>query len=192
MLKDNLDYREKTAVDPQRLIALKPPGSATFSKIDFFDREGRTRGWEVAFMVREESQRIPLLGRVIQIRTGLIKESGVGLIPMLLALGSGDHDIFETWLNFHEPRLDGSKNDHLETLCKQDRIVILLYGESGMERSIQMTNSRLKPTWNVVLEKVSHMTESKMKDFDLARDAIYRRFPTVRGLWDALNALNRR
>jgi hypothetical protein len=187
MLKDNLDYREKTAVDPQRLIALKSPGSAIFSKVKFFDREGRTRGWEVAFMVREESQRIPLLGRVVQVRTGLIKESDVGLIPMLIALGSGDHDIFETWLNFHAPRLDGSKNDHLETLCKQDRIVILLYGESGMERSIQMTNSGLKPTWNVMLEKVSHMTEWEMKDFDLARDTIYRRFPTVRSLWDALN-----
>jgi hypothetical protein len=187
MLKDNFDALEKTAVDPQRLIALKPPGSATFSKVEFFDREGRTSGWEVSFMVREESQRIPLLGRVIEIRTGVIKECGVGLIPVLIALGPSDHDIFETWLNFHAPRLDGSKNDHLETLCKQDRIVILLYGESGLERSIQMTNSRLKPTWNAMLEKVSHMTEWKMKDFDLARDTTYRRFPTVRSVWDASN-----
>ena len=138
-------------------------------------------------MVREESGRIPLLGSVIQIRTGLIKENGVGLIPMLIALGPGDYDIFETWLNFHAPRLDGSKNDDLETLCKQDRIVILLYGESGMERSIQMTNSQLNSTWNVMLEKVSNMIAWEMKDFDLARGTIFRRYPTVRSLWDALN-----
>jgi hypothetical protein len=185
MLKDNLDYREKTAADPQRLIALMPPGSAIFSKVKLFDREGRIGRWEVAFMVREESRRIPLLGSVIEIRTGLIKENGVGLIPMLIALGG--QDILETWLNFHAPRMDGSKNDDLETLCKQDRIVILLYGESGMERSIQMTNSRLNSTWNVMVEEVSNMREWEMKDFDVARATILRRFPTVRSLWDALN-----
>ena len=32
-----------------------------------------------------------------------------------------------------------------------------------------------------MLEKVSHMTEWKMKDFEPSKNAIYRRFPTVRG-----------
>lgn len=136
-------------------------------------------------MVREESWRIPLIGKVVQVRTGLIDESGVGLIPMLIALGPSDHDIFETWLNFHAPRSDGSKNDYLETLCKQNRIVILFYGESGWERSIQITNVRLRPTWNAILEKVSQMTEWETKEFSAARDTICRRFPTVRRMWDA-------
>ena len=40
------------------------PGCAIFAKIDV------GVGWEVAFMVREESARIPHLGRWVILRTG--------------------------------------------------------------------------------------------------------------------------
>ena len=116
MLKDNLDYREKTAVDPQRLMTLKPPGSATFSKIDFFDREGQPEDGRLRSWSEKNLRESHCLGESSKLELGSSRKVVSGLIPMLLALGSGDHDIFETWLNFHEPRLDGSKNDHLETL----------------------------------------------------------------------------
>jgi hypothetical protein len=38
----------------EALMISKPPGSVNFSKFEFFDDQGRTRGWEVAFSVRLE------------------------------------------------------------------------------------------------------------------------------------------
>jgi hypothetical protein len=181
-----------SACDVEALITSAPPGSVTFSKFEFFDQEGRTRGLEVAFLIREESKRIRHLGHsvIVEVRAALMERNGVGLIPILIGINptvrSYRYNVFETWLNFHAPRLDGSKDDCLETLCKQDRIPILFYSGSGMERSVQISNSRLKPTWSNMLAQVSHMNAWGMRDFDLARDLLRIQHPTVRSLWNSL------
>jgi len=177
--------------DIEAFITSKPPGSATFSKFKFFDHEDRTAGWEVAFMIREESKRIRHLGKDagVEIRAALIQLNQVGLIPILIAPESHRANIFETWLNFHAPRLDGNKNDCLETLCKQDSIPILFYSKSGRERSIRITN-HVKPIWNIILEQVSRMGAWETKGFDLARGILESQFPTVRSLWNSLNLQN--
>jgi hypothetical protein len=185
---------EDVASDTSDIEALitAPPGSATFSKFKFFDNEGRTRRWEVAFLIREESKRIRHLGNPVrvEVRAALMRENGVGLIPILIEVGSYRRNVFETWLNFHAPNHDGRRNDHLETLCKQDWIPILFYGGAGRERSIEITNSRLKPTWSAILAQVSNMNAWGMREFDLARDLFTRRCPTVRSLWNSLNLQN--
>jgi hypothetical protein len=119
-----------------------------------------------------------------------MRRGEVGLIPILIKVGSYRCNVFETWLNFHAPRLDGSKGDYLETLCKQDQIPILFYVGSGRERSIQITNSLLKPTWSMMLAQVSQMSAWSMRDFDLARDLVVRQYPTVVSLWNSLNLQN--
>lgn len=173
--------------DVEAFITSKPPGSATFSKFKFF-LNGQTRGWEVAFLIREESKRIHRLGSPvgIEVRAALIVRNGVGLIPIFVRVGQYPCNVFETWLNFHAPRLDGGKSEYLETLCKQDWIPILFYSESGRERSIQIGNSRHKQTWSMLLDLVSQMSPWGMSEFDLARDLLYRRYPTVGSLWNSL------
>ena len=143
-------------------------------------------GWEVAFMVREESARIPHLGRRVILRTGLLKQHQVGLIPILLRLGPQDEDVFETWLNFHAPNKFGRKNDHLEVLTKQERIIILFYGERGRERSIVIRNG-VQQGLKGILQTVERLPPWSMQEFDNARSEVYSRFPTVKALWQQFN-----
>ena len=134
-------------------------------------------------MVREESARIPHLGRQVILRTGLLKQHEVGLILILLRLGPEDQDVFETWLDFfHAPDKSGRKNDHLEVLTKQERIPILFYGERGRERSIVIRNST-QQGFKEILQTVQRLPLWSMQEFDNARSEVYSRFPTVKALW---------
>jgi len=163
-------------VDVEEVIMTARPGMAVFMKI----KTGA--GWEVAFMVREESARIPHLGREVILRTGLLKQHEVGLIPILLRLGPEDQDVFETWLNFHAPDIFGRKDNHLEVLTKQERIPILFYGERGRERSIVVRNSA-QQGFKEILQTVQHLSPWSMQEFNNAKLEVYSRFPTVKALW---------
>jgi hypothetical protein len=162
--------------DPEEVIMTKRPGSAIFAKVNV------GVGWEVAFMVREESARIPYLGRQVVLRTGLLEQRGVGLIPILFRLGPEDQDVFETWLNFHAPDKFGRKNDHLEVLTKQGRILILFYGERGRERNIMIRNSA-QQGFKDILQTVHRLPVWSMQEFDNARSEVYAMLPTVKALW---------
>ncbi len=172
---------EPNLADPENLIMTRPPGSAIFAKV-----KPRDGAYEVAFMVREESERIPVLGKQVSLRVALLEQNGVGLVPILLSVGAEDKDIFETWLNYYALDKNGKKNDHLELLSQQSRIPIVFYGESGRERSIQIKNNT-KGGLVKILDKVSKFPGWSMRDFDVARGEIYSRYDTVRKLWNGLN-----
>ena len=163
------------------------PGVATFAKFNFrssfFDYD------QVAFLARGESKWIRHLGNGVRgyVKGGLIVLNGVGLIPILIELESHPSQIFEAWLNFHEPRPDGIKNDLLETLCKQHYLPILIYGQSGEERSILLENSNLKRMWSGILDDVSKMRAWKTKDFEVALYLLAKQYPTAKSLWNSMN-----
>jgi hypothetical protein len=164
--------------DPEDVIMAARPGFAIFAKVNV------GAGWEVAFMVKEESARIPHLGGVVFLRTGLSMQHGVGLIPILLRLGPEDQDIFETWLNFHAPGKFGRKNDHLEVLAEQERIPILFYGERGRERNVVIRNSA-QQGFREMLQIVQRLPVWSMQEFDDAREEVYSGFPTRKALWQS-------
>jgi hypothetical protein len=166
-------------VDAQSLIEASPPGSALFCRVNVGS------GWEVAFLIREESERIRQFSRVIEIRSALLIADGVGLIPIMLCPGADDYYVYETWLNFHAPTTCCEKNDHLELLAAQKRLLLFFYGETGKERTIQIANH--SENFVLMLERVRRLAPWSMHAFDEARSSIYKEYPTVRSLWAALS-----
>ncbi len=172
--------------NPENMIMMRPPGCALFAKISPSQPE-MGNSPQVAFLIREESRRIRSLSGIVEVRASLILQERVGLVPILLQVAEGQEGIFETWLNYFAKDALGRKDTHLETLAMQGEIRILFYGRSGRERSIMISNERLKPTWNAILDKVSRMPEWGMLDFDAAREKVYAGCPTVLDLWKLLS-----
>jgi hypothetical protein len=161
-----------------------PPGSALYA------REQIDGGlWEIAWLVREESARLARLGKRpgVEFRAGLYLEAGrgreVALAPVLVRVGPFSRDsVYVTWVNEYA----GGGGGALEALANQARLVVYLYGDRcRLERTIAVSN-RLAPFARQALAKVSALPPWGMADFDAAREVLYRRYPDVGALWDAL------
>lgn len=165
--------------DPQDVIMSAHPGTVIYARVDV------GAGMETALFLREESERIQALGPGprIEIRAALLIEDGVALIPILVRLGPKAKDIFETWLNIHQT---GGGMHYLQDLATQPRILVILYGDHGRERAIESINL-LKSTFADILVRVAGLPPWTMREFDQARERVYRRYPTPKELWWGLD-----
>lgn len=71
-------------------------------------------------------------------------------------------------------------------MTKQERIIILFYGERGRERSIVIRNG-VQQGLKEILQTVERLPPWSMQEFDNARSEVYSRFPTVKALWQQFN-----
>lgn len=168
----------------EQLIIKRPPGSALFTLAEIPGAHGP----EIIFLVREESARIAAhVGPLIEIRSAVLLEEGVALVPVLLRVGEEKaENIFETWLNFCSPDL-GLRA--FKALAKQPRVLVAMYGDSlRQERSIECVNS-----WGGFFETAAKQilrlgSTWSMGEFDAAREKIYTAYPTVWDIWCAMQA----
>lgn len=167
-------------VDPLQVLRQMPPGSALYSRELLSDR------WEVAWLIREETERIKKLGDnpEVEFRAGLIYQDEVALIPVLVRIGPETREsIYETWINVHQPE-DGFR--YLRDLSAQDRIVLHLYGDGcRLERTLKVSN-QLQGFILETLNRIKNVPPWPMLAFDAAREKLYKRFPDVLLLWKAL------
>ncbi len=164
--------------DPQAIIQSAPPGTALYARID------AGQGWETAIFIREESARIAELGAGprVEIRTALLVEGDVALIPLFVRLGASHEKVYETWLNAHQT---GGGMQFLADLATQPRIAVILYGDRGRERAIQSPNL-LRDSFAEILARVGPLPAWTMAEFDAARERLYTRYPSPGALWQGL------
>lgn len=168
------------STDPLVFLLERPHGSACYSRIQV---DGGP--WEVAWLLREEAKRVKQLGKEppVEWRSGLIVQDGVLLIPVLLRVGKVQaENIWETWLNHHQ----AGAPSPLPLLAEQERISIHFHDRGiKAERSIQ-TFSSLQSFFRAALAQMDALPPWSMRQFDAAREVVYRQHPDVMSLWRSL------
>jgi hypothetical protein len=170
-------------MDPLTLLARLPPGSALFVR-----EQLPTGSWEIAWLIREESTRLAQLGPgpEIEFRAGVLEEESVVLVPVLVCVGPPAREsVYETWINQYD-----EEGGVLETLADQRRLAVRLYGDDCQHVCTLAISNQLQPFARHALGRIAALADPwTMPQFDRARDMVYRRYPSVWDLWQALAPL---
>ena len=163
--------------DAETVIKTLPPGSMIYGRV----KQSLGTPWQTVFYIREDSEHIEAIppNPPIEMRSGVMEERGVVLIPILIKLND---ELYECWLNYCT---QGGK-EALQALASQEQNVVLIFKDKGkQERSIGFNNS-CKNTFALILEGVSKKPTWQMKEFDAAKENLYRWFPKIKDLWREL------
>jgi len=163
-------------ISAEEAILQAPPGACVYAMTRL------ERGAdEVALLIRERSGIIADLGRAprIEIRASLIREADVYLIPLLTCI---EGELYETWINYHA---EGGRQA-VECLAIQDHLTIHLYDDDRHRARSLAIPHHLTEFWREAARLLAPSPPWSMAAFDAARERVYRRYPTVQALWDAL------
>jgi len=161
--------------DAERVITNAPIGSMIKARVTLAGVA------QTAYLIREDRKRIDRLGEslFVVIRTGLIVERGVHLVPVLLSIENGPP--YECWFNYHQA---GDGRDYFNDLSTQERIPILIYA-SKIARRLTVPNY-LGPLFANYAAAMPAQPWT-MQAFNAARNLVYARYPEVNDLWDELD-----
>lgn len=163
--------------DAETVIKTAQPGMMIYGRV----KQSLEASWQTVFYIRDDAEHIKAIppDPPVEMRSGVMDEYGVVLIPILIKLGN---DLYECWLNYYA---EGGK-EALQSLATQEQNVILIFGDKGQqERSIGFKNS-LSKTFALILEGAQKKPAWGMKDFDRAREKLYRWYPKVKDIWREL------
>lgn len=161
---------------PEEGIKQAAPGACTYAVA----QAGHTPE-ETVFLIREQSGIIAELGRAptIHVRAGLIVESGVLLLPVLIKVSG---ELYETWMNYHAEVCPPA----LACLAIQEQIGLHFFDDRGVRARAIAVPNQLQAFWRDTLRTLAQAPPWSMAAFDAARERVYATYPTVRDLWHAL------
>jgi hypothetical protein len=136
---------------------------------------------ETVFLIREQSGIIAELGRApaVHVRAGLIVESGVLLLPVLIKVSG---ELYETWMNYHAEVCPPA----LACLALQEQIGLHFFDDRSVRARVIAVPNQLQAFWRDTLRTLAQAPPWSMAAFDAARDRVYASYPTVPDLWHAL------
>lgn len=168
-------------VDIEAIIRSAEPGTMIFNPIDV------GRGWEFAFLIREEDRILDRLvgkGR-IEFRVGVWPVDGVVLLPLMLRItADGNAIYYESWLNVADPE----SRECLRLLASQDRVLVLFYGDDGRRKRTEIINAG-RSIYQQIYEALRPASWS-MAAFDRARAKLCAKYTTPEALWNALDQIH--
>lgn len=159
-----------------------PPGTMVYTLIEVNGKE------EFSFCIKEEMQYINRYKHpMIEVRIGILKINNVLIVPMMLMVNNDTDMMYETMFNYYQT---SGGEQFLRALKTQDDIKILFFNERHENvRSICMNNS-LKAGIEEMENYLRKSIPWSMKDFDLAKEELYRQYPTGMDLWKAIDKIN--
>ena len=169
-------YGSGPMTDPLTVLMQMPPGSALYSITD------TGIGPQTDFMIREDDQhikKIPPKSPEIRMRSGLIEQDGVSLVPVLILIDRNFDMLYEVWFNWWPHQ------QHLRHLAKQRKVNIHVYDDRAKRRSLQINNAMADDFSRYVTE-LEKVQEWSMTQFNAAREAVYARYQKPEDMWKAL------
>lgn len=89
--------------------------------------------------------------------------------------------LYDVWLNYYA---DGGK-ESIYSLLKQDELIFQFYDRQECRHTMAIPN-RIKKDLMEYVAEIEKAPPWNMKDFNMAKEQIYREFPTGEILWKAL------
>lgn len=165
-----------TAFSPEEGINQAAPGACAYAVAQIGNAPEET-----VFLIREQSGIIAELGRAptVHVRAGLIVESGVLLLPVLIKVSG---ELYETWMNYHAEVCPPA----LACLALQEQIALHFFNGRGVRVRVIAVPNHLQTFWRETLRTLAQAPPWSMAAFDAARERIYATYPTIPDLWRAL------
>lgn len=169
--------------DPFELVKILPEGLAIVGRA----KERPEDEWKLVFLIKEGNEYIDKLKRrtdnYIELRVGYFNLPKVK--PILIMIRFDVDMLYDVWLNYHA---DGGK-ENFYCLLKQNELIFKFYDRQDCRRTIAIPN-RLKNDLAKYVSEIEKASPWSMRDFDMAKEQIYRKFPTGEILWRTLGNSN--
>jgi hypothetical protein len=150
--------------------------------------EGKT--FQFAFLIKEETKYINRhkYKPSIEVRIGLIKETNVLAIPMMVLVNKDFDMLYEGFFNYYQD--SGFGKEYLKALSTQDKIYLIFYNENNEDvRTIEL-NNLIKDDMMEFGMRLYNSKQWSMHDFDIAKEKIYKKYNSPMLLWENLNKIN--
>jgi len=140
--------------------------------------------WQTVCLVRESSARIVRLGKCppVEFRAGALEQGGVLLVPMLVRI---DGRLYATWVDYCDPGV-GDTPAVIRDLSEQPHILVRMYGDRYEQERVLSVPNPLRRWFGDLHDRLDAAPPWTPGEFDAARAAAYRDWPTVRQLWKAV------
>lgn len=173
---------EKRRVFIPREITEEMPATVGIYLKTFVAIDGSTE--ETIFVLKEKDIVAPVLIKMpCQIKHGLFQIDQVLLVVVMFYIWN---TIYEIWWNYYET--DGEGTECFGDIATQDYFRIFFVTEKKRILGGTQRKNELKETFRKYLAVLKKATAWSMRDFDRAKEEMYRRFPSKESLWKALVA----
>ena len=162
--------------EPIKSILQSPPTTAGFAR--FRESSGNAI---VGLIIHEDERHIRRLPDEVSpdVRSGLFVRSNVGLVTVMLSVAG---EIYETWWNFHVPVIQQCFYD----VIRQERLPVVFYCGTADPARLIWTHNVLRDRFAAITKSLQEIQPWPMDAFDMARNQLYREYPTPQALWGKL------
>jgi hypothetical protein len=147
-----------------------------------------------AFLIKEETKYINKYKHnpIIEVRIGMIKIDDVFVLTCMLLVNRDFDMLYEMFFNYHQTNNGEVSNEghkYLSTLSKQDEIPILFYNENNERVRNMMIKNNIKEEVFEMLWRLTNTKPWTMKEFDIAKEKVYKIYPSPMDLWNHLTKI---
>ncbi len=134
-----------------------------------------------SIIIHEDTERVSRLPKEVpvRVRVGFIKARNVGLMVVMPKIHG---ELYETWWNYHNPVYHECFRD----IVRQDKLLLAFYIDSPEPARILWVPNTLKEIFKPAIEIILGMVPWTVNDFNVARETLYRKYPTPKDLWENL------
>ncbi len=157
------------------LLEHSPKGTAGVARFEIDE------GPVAAIVVHEDLEHVLALPEEPTVRTRMgVIDCDAAVVLVMLALVEGKY--YETWWNFYSPG-----QLFFQDMARQDRFMLAFVVDDPEPSRVIWFPNNYKSAFAETIEKMKSREPWTMAEFDEAKDALCRRFPSVQALWESLS-----
>lgn len=168
-------------------IKKAPIGSCIYELIGFNKPESK----EFTILVKDHSAYMSRFGKhpVFVVKSGIIYDEKVVLIPFMFSINGDDDMIYEMWINYWAD--SGYGREAFRQLLTQDSIRFIFFNENQEQVRMIKTKNSLKDGLIQAQRILQSFSPWSMIDFDNSRNQFLKSYPTVKNLFMALSKVSK-
>jgi hypothetical protein len=162
------------------ILKKMPFGTMLFEKVQFSEFEK----FQTAFFIKEQRCNLDKLGKnpKIEFRSAIIEDFYILMLPVLVQFNFDENLLYECWFNYCGERI----SENFLDLAQQDQVRLVLIDDSNTVYRILETKNGVIWSFKQAVIAMKERFRWDMKEFDAARDKIFRQYPSVNELWQRL------
>jgi hypothetical protein len=150
--------------------------------------------FKFSFLIKEETKYINKYkyNPAIEVRIGMIKIDDIFVLISMLLINRDFDMLYEMFFNYHQTEngeISDKGHDYLSILSKQNEIPILFYNEDNKRIRNLIIKNNIKEEVFEMLWRLTNTKPWTMKEFDIAKEKIYKIYPSPMDIWNHLTKI---